>query len=334
MHPDELRAELKQGDRHPVYLLAGPDGFRAERTAQWLREESRDEAMGDLNCDLLWADETPPAVIAQKASAYAMFGGRRLVWVRHAEALPAGDAIAPLLAYLESPSPDTLLVFTSSKLDKRLKFTTACAHSGRVVEFAALRGAALREQVQRQAQALGVRLGHEAVEVLLDMVGDDLAELDSELQKLALGATSDGTWGPDEVRVAVAASRDIDAFELVDAMDPRQPRTGLRRWFEMRQRGSDVYGSAAILLWRFRQLTQLRQALDEGLEARDAARFLGMSPWQTKRLTPLMSAYSGPQLQSILGHCLRAEARAKSTSLGAGWAYDLALLGWATETGA
>ena len=147
LDPGQLRGELKEGSIHSVYLFAGADGFRAERTARWLREKVVDPAMGGLNSESIWADERSPAQIAEAAAAYPMFGGRRFLWVRHAEMLSSGTAIESLLQYLSRPSESTVLVFTSSKLDKRLKFTAACAAKGRVVDFAPLSAGALRSQI-------------------------------------------------------------------------------------------------------------------------------------------------------------------------------------------
>jgi DNA polymerase III delta subunit len=111
--------------------------------------------MGELNTGSVWADEVPPARIAQDAAAYPMFGGQRFLWVRHAESLPTGDALAPLLAYIENPVDSTVLVLTSSKLDKRLKLTSACAANGRVVEFAPLPAAELPGPVARARARCG-----------------------------------------------------------------------------------------------------------------------------------------------------------------------------------
>ena len=94
LSPAQLRGELKQGELARVYLLAGPDAFRIERTARWLREKALEGPMGELNAESAWADETTPAKIAQAAAAYPMFGGQRLLWVRHAESLPTGTATA------------------------------------------------------------------------------------------------------------------------------------------------------------------------------------------------------------------------------------------------
>jgi DNA polymerase-3 subunit delta len=329
LSPDQLRGELKQGDVARVYLLAGPDGFRMERTARWLREKALDGPMGELNTSNFWADEVQPAKIAQDAAAFPMFGGQRFVWVRHAESLPAGETLAPLLEYLARPVDSTVLVLTSSKLDKRLKLTAACADAGRVVEFAPLRAAEVPGQVAAQARALGLELAPDAVRTLVDLVGDDLAEIDQELQKLALQA-EEGPLGPTEVRTLVARSRSIDGFELANAMDQRNPRELVRAWTELRRRGTDPFGTAAILGWRLRQLVLLQELINQGHPARDAASLAGLPPWQAKHLIPMLESHSRHSLQRTLEGFVQADRRAKSSSLGAGLAYDMAILAWAS----
>jgi DNA polymerase-3 subunit delta len=329
LSPDQLRGELKQGEVARVYLLAGPDGFRMERTARWLREKALDGPMGDLNSSSFWGDEVSPAKIAQDAAAFPMFGGQRFVWVRHAESLPTGEAVVPLLEYMARPVDSTVLVLTSAKLDKRLKLTAACAAAGRVVEFAPLRAGELPGQVAAQARAWGLELTPDAVRMLVDLVGDDLAEIDQELQKLALQA-EEGPLGPREVRTLVARSRSMDGFELADALDQRDPGHLVRAWTELRRRGTDPFGNAAILGWRMRQLVLVQELIDEGHPSRDAASLAGLPPWQAKRLIPLVESHSRRSLQKALEGFVRADRRAKSSSLGAGLAYDMAILGWAS----
>ena len=334
LDPDQLRSELKQGQFAPVYLLAGADGFRSERTARWMRERVVEAASGGLNAETVWADETTPARIAEAASAYPMFGGRRFLWVRHAEDLPAGSAVEPLLRYLERPADCTVLVFTSHKLDKRLKFTAACAARGRVVEFAPLSGRELLGQVSRQATAHGLRLDEDALRLLLDLVGDDLAELDQELAKLALQPevdASENALDAEVVRRLVGRSRDVDAFQLSNAFQPSQARHLVHGWTEMRRRGGDVMGTGAILGWRLRQLTQLREALDAGWAARDAGQLAGLPPWQQRTAIPMAQNNLRDSLHKTLEYFRLADRRAKSSSLGADLAYDLAVLSWAAD---
>mgnify|MGYP006299831665 FL=1 len=330
--PANLRSELKQNEFAPVYLLAGEDGFRSERTARWLRDKVVEGDVSGLNAESIWAGETTPARIAEAASAFPMFGGRRFLWVRHAESLATGAAVEPLLRYLERPSESTVLVLTSHKLDRRLKLTAACARAGRVVDFAPLSGRELPAQVARQAKAHGLRLDGDAVQTLIDLVGDDLAEIDQELVKLSLQPDAEErALDAARVRALVGRSRDVDAFELADALDPQRPQPFLRGWAEQRRRGGDVFGSGAILSWRLRQLAVLRAGLDAGMDAREAGSAAGLSPWQQKRTIPLARAHSAGGLEKALEVFRAADRRAKSSSLGAELAFDLAVLRWAAD---
>ncbi|HKI83972.1 MAG TPA: DNA polymerase III subunit delta, partial [Candidatus Krumholzibacteria bacterium] len=221
--PAELKSTLAKNDPAPVYLLAGPDTWRAERTALWLKEKVLDPQSAEFNAQVLQADECLPSSIVEAASAYPMFGSKRFVWVRHAEALPSGAALDGLLQYLDSPVASTVLVFTSAKLDKRLKFTSACAKAGCAVDFDTLRGSAIFTQVARQAANLALKLSRNGVEELVDLVGDDLGELQTELEKLALLQEGEAEIGPEEVRLLVARSRDLDAFAVADLLSSNDP---------------------------------------------------------------------------------------------------------------
>jgi DNA polymerase-3 subunit delta len=330
VNPEELLAQLKAGESRPVYLLAGPDSHRMEKTARWLRERAVDAETRDFNCDTLYADECKPGQIVEKARAYPMFGTTRFVWVRRAEALPTGRDIEPLLNYLQAPVESTVLLLSSSKLDKRLKLSALCAEIGWVVEFAALSGAALVRQLQRQAKGHGLQLTAEGAQLLVELVGEDLGELDTELAKLALQDAADGRpLRGDEIRELVARSRDVDAFRLADSLDRGTPRQALLDWFQLRHGGGDVFGVAAVLGWKLRQIAQLRAGLDDGLAPEAAAKMAGLAPWQMRRTMPLAQSTTGFLSGGALSAWRTADRRAKSSSLGAGLAYDLAILDWA-----
>lgn len=331
LSPDALLEAWKGGRLAPVYLLAGPDGFRAERSARWLRRKVLEDDAAGLNGEVFYAEDAAPGAVAQACASYPLFGGRRFVWLRHGEALPAGAAVEPLLRYLAAPSPSTVLVITSAKLDQRLKLTAACAESGSVVEFALLGGAALLAQVQRMAHEHGVRLQPGADATLIGLVGEDLGELDAELAKLALAVPVEGAIGAAEVEELVSRSRDVNAFALADQLDARNPRPALAAWLDLRATGGDPIGGAAIVAWKLRQLAQLRAAIESGLDEAAALRALGIPPWQGRRLGELARGTTLAALERALEQWRIADRRAKSSSLGDALAYDIALLDWAAR---
>ena len=88
-------------------LLAGADGFRIERTARWLRDKALEGPMGELNTGSVWADEVPPARIAQSTGAIPeprrftcgaatrCMPQRRRAWPNTAPAEPSRSATIP-----------------------------------------------------------------------------------------------------------------------------------------------------------------------------------------------------------------------------------------------
>jgi DNA polymerase III delta subunit len=65
------------------------------------------------------------------------------------------------------------------------------------------------------------------------------------------------------------------------------------------------------------------------MDAREAGSAAGLAPFQQRRAIPLARNHSPEHLQKTLEVFRRADRRAKSSSLGAELAFDLAVLRWA-----
>jgi DNA polymerase III subunit delta len=166
----------------PVYYLYGDDDFRTDDAMRRLVDAAADPATRDFNVEILRASEVDAETLGSLLTMPPMMAERRVVAVRDVGALKK-DARAVLDRYVRSPAPDVLLVLTSiagSKADKALCAQTAA------VEFAPLSGARLPKWITWYAEhELGTTISAEAVSLLQDAVGSDLAQLKIELDKLA-----------------------------------------------------------------------------------------------------------------------------------------------------
>jgi len=107
----------------PAYLFTGPEELLLHRAAQELIEELKAEGpveVTDTRAPDVAEDGVPDLQTA------SLFGDRRVVLIREAEALPA-EVSAQLVAQLEHPAEGTTLVLLASgtgrimKLAKRIK---------------------------------------------------------------------------------------------------------------------------------------------------------------------------------------------------------------------
>jgi len=120
----------------------------------------------------------------------------------------------------------------------------------------------------------GKRISSEAVEGLLDLVGDDLRSLDSEMEKLATYIGDRKLIEATDVKVVSDGARDFAPFELTDALergDTAQALAILDREIPEGARGDRMLG---LLAGFFRDILIGRIGLAQGRERREIFREL------------------------------------------------------------
>jgi len=217
-----LSAAIKEKKFAPAYLLHGDDEYRKEDALRHLLEAAVDAATRDFNLDQRRGAELDAETLASLLSMPPMMADRRVVVVRDVTALKK-DARVALERYLERPASDVLLVLTApaeSKLDAAL--------TGRVtgVNAKPLGGDELPKWIATRAEQRGGSITPDAVNLLQDAVGTELAQLATELDKLVAYA---GSRPIDEAAVTavVGVRREQTMGELLDAVAARDARRAL-----------------------------------------------------------------------------------------------------------
>jgi DNA polymerase-3 subunit delta len=211
----------------------------------------------------------------------AMFGGRRLVWLKDVNFLAdtvTGRAestlerVEDLRAILEGVKPEeTAVLITATPVDRRRAFPKWCEKHADflLVGEEGEAGEALAGVAAAEAAALGAALGGGALELLLAKVGPNTRLVVEEVRKLAAYAGAPGADGPVPITEADVAeltpnTAEGDFFEAADAFssgDLKWTLAALHRHFFA---GGDARPVIAALQNRNRLLLQVRALLDAG----------------------------------------------------------------------
>ena len=217
-----LHAALKKRVFDPVYYLFGEDDFLKEQAARDVIDAAADPATRDFNLEIRRANELDAEGLHALLSTPPMLAERRVVVVRDVDKMKKG--VRTLLdRYLTRPAHDTVLVLVApsgAKADKTLSERAVA------VEFAPLTGDRLPRWVAYHAQhALARTITPEAVTLLLEAVGGDLAQLAVELEKLASYAPE--TIDERAVAAVVGVRRGESLGDLLDAVAAKDVGTAL-----------------------------------------------------------------------------------------------------------
>jgi DNA polymerase-3 subunit delta len=246
---------------------AGFDSYRAEEALEAILAESlgaeRDEAV-----QVFRGDETTWGRILDSARTSSLFAPRRAIVVRGAEAIK-GDP-QDLDAYLGDPSPDVTLIFLAAKPDGRKVAWKRLLEKASVVKAEPLKGRSLRAYVIAELRKRNLALMDEALEELLERVGQDLRRLMGEIEKLE--AFADGKEPLTAEAVAAVLGRGIapPLYRLGDALSAR--------------RAAEVVSLSEILLEEGESALLILAALYRALRQVRGARALGRGRGQRQEL--------------------------------------------------
>ena len=110
-----------------------------------------------------------------------------------------------------------LVDLVENALNRSNPLLTLLKPVAQVREFRKLRGQALEQWVRERVSRLGIRVAPPALTLLIQVVGDNLRILNSELEKLSLYAGEEPVQ-PQHVHDLVASARESTIFSLIDAV--------------------------------------------------------------------------------------------------------------------
>jgi DNA polymerase-3 subunit delta len=264
----------------PTYLLTGSDRPKIDRALARLRARFGEEAVERLSAAAATGDDVVAA-----CNALGLFAtGGRLVLVEEVERWKAADAKA-IAEYLGAPTPDTVLALVGEGLKRDSALAKACAGSGEVLVYE-VQKRNLPKWVAEQFTRRETRVSAEACRALVELAGEDLQELATEVDKVSTWAQGQEITER-EIELLVAARADVPPFVLTDAWGRRDVSGVLSAAESLLERSHTRSRELPALVGRLAaHVRRVRacQALEaEGVRPRDAATQLKMHPFAAEK---------------------------------------------------
>jgi len=319
MTSQEFETSLKKGTIPAVCFLYGEEQFLVERAVQSLLEKAIDPALKDFNFNVFFGNESKGVDIIDAAQTLPMFAERRAVLVKRAEQLKA-EALEVMLPYVLNPSSGTCLVLTGTKIDQRKKFFLELKKHGVLVEYKRFYDNKLSGFIQSEAVAQGKPIETAAAELLAALIGNNLQELSSQIEKLVLYAGTKQRITVDDVHTMGSSSKAFTAFELAKFLGLRDLQNSIRSLDALFLNGEDAPMMIGALTRHFRQLWRVRELLDKKMAPNDIGRELAINAFFLGDTVAQARNFSRRELKRIFEEFYRCDVASKT---GGGQSYTL-----------
>ncbi|MBI5696238.1 MAG: DNA polymerase III subunit delta [Nitrospirae bacterium] len=221
--PQEFFSSIEKGPLAPVYLLTGEEGYFIDRALAKILTRALEGVAKDFNLDVFYGKDAKADDIVSQASTLPMMSERRVVVVKEADRLKGTE---PLLAYLASPAPETVMILVAEGAEKpkEAALTKPMSKSCVFVHFYPPFESEVPRWIKQLARESGYTVDDDAAAYLRDTLGGNLALVEAELNKLFNFLGDRKTITPDDVRESVGDFGMPLVFDLMDAV--AEKRTG------------------------------------------------------------------------------------------------------------
>lgn len=212
-------------DRSPLHLVKGGDEVLLAQGAHDLIERLVGDADRNEVLSEFAGDDYAMGDVLIAAATMSMFGSRVVV-ARNASRFTTDD-LAPLVAYLQDPAPDSVVVVVWDKpvtsgaranpVPKKLSDAVKAA-GGEIHDCGLPGGKGRGMWADDQMDAASVRLSPRARRVIVERLGDDLSRLGGILTVLE-ATFGDALLEPDDVEPYLGDAGAVPPWDLTDAID-------------------------------------------------------------------------------------------------------------------
>jgi DNA polymerase III subunit delta len=311
MTAQEFETSLQKGTIPHLCYLFGEESFLIERAVKMLLDRAIDPSLKDFNYNVFYGNESKGIDIVDAAQTLPMFADRRAVLVKRAEALKA-EALDILLPYIQNPAASTCLIFTGAKIDQRKKFFLELKKQGALVEFKCLYDNKLGGFIQSETALLGRKIEPAAAEMLSFLIGNNLQELSTQIEKLVVYAGERLRLTVDDVRAVASSTKAFTVFELARYLGVRDLQNALRCLDTLFRNGEETFQIIGALARHFRQLWRVREMLDRKAPQADISKETGINPYFLGEMMKQAKNFGRNELRRLFEELYRCDVASKT----------------------
>ncbi|MBU1176956.1 MAG: DNA polymerase III subunit delta [Patescibacteria group bacterium] len=304
-----------------IIILYGEDTFRLRQKLIEVIEEYQAKHKTGLNLMRFKENNFDFDKVRERIESISMFNEKKLITLENA--LDDKSFSEEFLKYIKKnklkDNPEVIVVFYQESKSVNLPFIR---QASMFEEFKPLLGNDLINWLKKQASKNKVNINPEVLRKLVAYVGNDLWQLNNELNKL--GSYRAGqVVDEQDIDLLIKSKIDADIFKTLDALAKRDKKTAFRLLHEHLEQGESEIYLFSMFIYQIRVLLKLKDLIEKGTSFYDLPKLSGLHPFVVKKSSEQLNNFKLEQLKNIYKFLLKIELGLKKGRLDGSAALDL-----------
>jgi len=256
----QFHKQIVTGELKSAYLIAGEEPLLLLEAADALRMRAKtlgcsERIVLDAESGFDWNE------LIRNAQEMSLFATRKLIDLRLPTGKPGKEGSATIIAFLQNPPSDVVLLVTCTQWSKQHEgaWTSAIEKAGVFVPIWPIKVNELPAWIESRMNSRGLLPDLDAIALLAERVEGNLLAAAQEIDKLVL-LKGKGKIDAKTLEMLVADSARYDAFRLTDAACLGDTERALHILQGLRSEGEQIPGLLGWILNQLQLLLRLSKA--------------------------------------------------------------------------
>ena len=311
---EEILRDIRAGKFQPIYFLHGEEPYFIDQIEAAVDQYALSEAEKSFNQTILYGKDVNHLGLLDYLRRYPMMSERQVVILREAQEM---KTLGDLAGYAEKPMTSTVFVVCHKhkKYDMRSKLAKALGAKGIVFESKKLYDNQVPDWIAGYCKSKKLSIETPAAALLAEYLGNDLAKIANELEKLALNLPAGATITPVHIQEYIGISKDYNVYELQRAFATRDlPKIALiEQYFASNIRKNPLIVTISSLFAYFSKIYMLH-FLKGGSDAEMVKALDLRNDWFLKEYKLAANHYTRAQTETILQLLKQFDLRSKGVN--------------------
>ena len=308
---NKLINDINNGKLSPVYLIHGEESFFTNNIIKTISNAVINEDSADFDLKKIYgkkSDETQENQLIDFVKRFPLSGDYSLLIVKDSKNISTD--FKNVISYIENYNPKTILVLSfNSSVDKRKKIYKSSLKNGIVFESKKIYENQIYSWIENQCKYKSLNLHPNSIKIIADFTGNDLSQIDNELEKLKLNSKEEELIRPEEVEDIIGFSKEYNFFELTKVIGKNNYDKSLELVTYM-SKNTKKYPLPLIIgtVYSFFNKLFIYHSIENKSEA---SKLLGINPYFINEYREASNVFSMKRISKIFGYLLEADKRSK-----------------------
>ena len=300
--------DIKTGQFNHVYLLCGEEDY--------LRGVYKDKLVkamtvpdDNMNFTVFEGKNIEVGKVIDLAQTLPFLAPRRVILIENSGFFKSSQE--QLAEYMKEIPEDTYFIFCEKEVDKRSKLYKAVKNEGYISEFGIQDEATLQKWILQLVAKEQKQISSQAMELFLSKTGTDMANIQSEFEKLACYTMDKDAIMPEDVEAICTERVQNRIFDMVEAVAGRRQKQALSLYYDLIALKEPPMRILFMIARHFNLLMQTKSYLLRRMDQRMIAEKMSLAPFIVRKYMNQASKFELSFLRRMVEECVDAEERVK-----------------------